>query len=125
MVWKSSTKKVLEVVMATANQLLTIARKQIGVSEAPPDSNNVRYWRGFLANYKLSVLSLDIPIGGDAAQPLSRHSLVAENSTHLFTGVFCIPFISQPYIKNDITAVYWRSIASGEMVRRIIGSGYR
>ena len=34
MVWKSSTKKVLEVVMATANQLLTIARKQIGVSEA-------------------------------------------------------------------------------------------
>ena len=50
MVWKSSTKKVLEVVMATANQLLTIARKQIGISEAPPDSNNVRYWRGFLVN---------------------------------------------------------------------------
>ena len=29
--------------MATVNELLGIARKQIGVSEAPPDSNNVRY----------------------------------------------------------------------------------
>ncbi len=33
--------------------------------------------------------------------------------------------LSQPYIKNDITAVHWRSITSGEMVRRIIGSRYR
>lgn len=29
--------------MATANQLLTIARKQLGVCESPPSSNNVRY----------------------------------------------------------------------------------
>ena len=29
--------------MGTVNELLGIARKQIGVSEAPPDSNNVRY----------------------------------------------------------------------------------
>ena len=29
--------------MATANQLLTIARKQLGVCESPPGSNNVRY----------------------------------------------------------------------------------
>ena len=26
------------------------------------------------------------------------------------------PFVSQPYIKNDITAVQWRSITSGETV---------
>ena len=36
-----------------------------------------------------------------------------------------MPYISQPYIKNDITAVHWRSITSGEMVRHIIGSSYR
>lgn len=29
--------------MATANQLLTIARKQLGICENPPSSNNVRY----------------------------------------------------------------------------------
>lgn len=29
--------------MATANQLLTIARKQLGICENPPGSNNVRY----------------------------------------------------------------------------------
>lgn len=29
--------------MATAKELLAIARKQLGVSECPPDSNNVRY----------------------------------------------------------------------------------
>lgn len=29
--------------MATANQLLTIARKQLGICESPPGSNNVRY----------------------------------------------------------------------------------
>ena len=29
--------------MATANELLAIARKQIGVCESPPSSNNVRY----------------------------------------------------------------------------------
>ena len=33
--------------------------------------------------------------------------------------------LSQSYIKNDITAVHWRSITSGKMVRHIIGSGYR
>ena len=32
---------------------------------------------------------------------------------------------SQPYIKNDITAVHWRSITFGEMVRHTIGSSYR
>ena len=31
----------------------------------------------------------------------------------------------QSYIKNDITAVHWRSVTSGEMERCIIGSGYR
>lgn len=29
--------------MATANELLAIARKQLGVCESPPNSNNVRY----------------------------------------------------------------------------------
>ncbi|MDE7053553.1 MAG: C40 family peptidase [Oscillospiraceae bacterium] len=29
--------------MATANELLTIARKQLGICENPPNSNNVRY----------------------------------------------------------------------------------
>ena len=41
-------------------------------------------------------------------------------------GIGCYyHIVSQPYIKNDITAVHWRSITSGEMVRRIIGSRYR
>ena len=40
-------------------------------------------------------------------------------------GKDIMPYISQPYIKNDITAVHWRSITSGEMVRHIIGSSYR
>ena len=31
------------IIMATVNELLAIARKQIGVCECPPDSNNVRY----------------------------------------------------------------------------------
>ena len=34
-------------------------------------------------------------------------------------------YVSQSYIKNDITAVHWRSVTSGEMERCIIGSGYR
>lgn len=29
--------------MATAKELLTIARKQLGICENPPGSNNVRY----------------------------------------------------------------------------------
>ena len=29
--------------MATVSELLDIARKQIGVKESPPKSNNVRY----------------------------------------------------------------------------------
>ena len=29
--------------MATANELLAIARKQLGICESPPGSNNVRY----------------------------------------------------------------------------------
>ena len=35
-----------------------------------------------------------------------------------------MPYISQPYIKNDITAVHWRSITSGRMAQRIIGIDY-
>jgi len=29
--------------MATVNELLAVARKQLGICECPPDSNNVRY----------------------------------------------------------------------------------
>ena len=47
------------------------------------------------------------------------------HGTDLFTGVLGIKIVSQPYIKNDITAVHWWSITSGEMVWHIIGSGYR
>ena len=36
MLWRAAA-------MATANQLLTIARKQLGICETPPGSNNVRY----------------------------------------------------------------------------------
>ena len=46
-------------------------------------------------------------------------------TAYLTADVLGIPFVSQPYIKNDITAVHWRSITSGEMVWHIIGSGYR
>ena len=39
-------------------------------------------------------------------------------------GKDIMPYISQPYIKNDITAVHWRSITSGRMAQRIIGIDY-
>ena len=47
---------------------------------------------------------------------------LAGPSTHLIlrflfpATVPDVPLISQPYIKNDITAVQWRSITSGETV---------
>ena len=35
MLWRAAA-------MATANELLAIARKQLGICESPPGSNNVR-----------------------------------------------------------------------------------
>ena len=44
--------------MATANQLLTIARKQLGICENPPGSNNVRYNTWY---YGREVMGSDYP----------------------------------------------------------------
>ena len=34
----------------------------------------------------------------------------------VFVPSFALSLLSQSYIKNDITAVHWRSITSGETV---------
>ena len=74
---------------------------------------------------KVGVLRvLDVAIG----RREQRHPGISFQLVHdfsLFGNTSGIIFVSQPYIKNDITAVHWRSITSGEMAQRIIGSGYR
>ena len=49
----------------------------------------------FFVKYELSRLPLDIPIGRYTAQPLARHTFIAENRPYLFAGIFCIPLIEQ------------------------------
>ena len=55
---------------------------------------NQFYHRGrFLVHQQVSVLALDISVGGIGSQPLAGHSLVTENRPYLLRGVLGIPLV--------------------------------
>jgi hypothetical protein len=73
----------------------------------------------------LIVRMPQVAVGVECAKVFTASCFGMERGLDFCGNILGVHIVSQSSIKNDITAVHWRSVTSGEMERCIIGSGYR